>query len=123
MPTPPGIGRGEVGKEGASSGDATSRMNASDRWQPACYPGRAASPIVVASREIFPLAAKHVEGMPVTVSRTGVQFPPPPLNVSDNGAQNQDTVVINRIDELPEPVQFFIREVFKKQYVPVVAIF
>ncbi len=39
------------------------------------------------------------------------------------GAQSQDTVVINRIDELPEPVQFFIREVLKKQYVSIVAIF
>jgi len=39
------------------------------------------------------------------------------------GAQKQDTVVINRIHELPEPVQFFIREVLKKQDVPIVAIF
>ncbi len=39
------------------------------------------------------------------------------------GAQKRDTVVINRIHELPEPVQFFVREVFKKQHVPIVAIF
>ncbi len=40
------------------------------------------------------------------------------------GAQKQDSrVIINRINELPEPVQFFIREVLKKQYVPVAAIF